>query len=210
MKFIPRLIPLLVAAPVIASAQWTAEAGAGYFRPENAHLESSPTPLTLDEPSRLAPYVAATYGFTPRFGLRMSYQFVNNARATAQFGSPPGSQPPVLPIVVWGHYHDDIHVVSAAPEFTWPLAPQLTIGIAPQLNWVASRGRVSYSTDYPLILLVAPRDRNEDGLTLGGSVRVRWALGPRASAVAGYQYIDIEPSFDRTAHVFSGGLQWKF
>lgn len=208
MKIISRLLfPLLLAAPVAGTAQWTAEAGAGYFQLEDAHLEQSPRPLTLDEPGRIAPFVAATYGFTPRFGLRMSYQFVNNARATAQLGSPPGSP---LTVIVWGHYRDDIHVLSVAPEFSWLVAPKLTLAVAPQLNGVVSRGQVRYSTDYLAIMLVPPHRRNDEGLTPGATARLAWALGARTTVSLGYQFLDLEPSFDRQAHVFSGGLQWRF
>jgi hypothetical protein len=69
---------------------------------------------------------------------------------------------------------------------------------------------VSYSTTNPAVLLIGPRKRNDDGFTLGGSVRFLWSFSPRLAISLGYQYVDLDPSFDREAQVFSGGMQWKF
>lgn len=209
MKFLTWFFGAL-AVPAIAAVEL--EVGASYLVPEGARLERSPRPLSVDEPERVAPFVAASYAFTDAFAVRFSYQFVDNLRATAQFGSPPGTPDglPVIPIVVWGHYRDDVHIVALAPEFRASLRPNLTLGLAPQLNWVASRGRISYATDYPLILLVAPYDRNDEGFTFGGAARLLWSLSGRTAVSLGYQYLDLEPSFDREAHVLSAGLLWKF
>ena len=156
------------------------------------------------------PSSAAAYAWTEQFALRLSYQFLNHVEATAQFGSPPGSPPSPLPVVVSGHYQDDIHVVGLAPEFRLAVASAFTLALAPQLNWVGSRGTVGYSSPSALILFAPPRERNADGFTFGGSIRLLWSLGGRASLTLAYQYLDLEPSFGRETHVFSGALRWNF
>lgn len=203
------IVFLAVFAAVPAfGAGFQAEAGVSYFNFIDGQYERNP-PLALskDEPNRAAPFVAVSHAFTPRLALRLSYQFVNNARATIEHGSPPGS---MLPIVVFGHYRDDIHVVGLAPEFNFNLTPRFSFALAPKLNWVASRGMVAYSTTDPLILLVGPQSRSEHGFTAGGAARVQWSLGPRAAVTAGYEYSDLDPSFERKAHIFSAGLAWRF
>jgi hypothetical protein len=197
----------MLATPVVASPAIQPEIGVSYFFLRHTALERGSYRLSIDEPEKFAPFVAANAELNDWLGLRFSYTFVNNARTTAMLGSPPGSP---LTVVVWGHYDDDIHVVSAAPEFKWRFTPALSLGVAPQVNWVASRGTISYSTDNPTVLLVGPRDRHDDGFTLGGSARLLWSLSARATLTLGYQYLDLDPSFDREAHVISGGLQWKF
>src|ERR1043165_8694865 len=143
MKILPTLLcSLLLAAPTwVAAADLRAEAGVSYFVPRHGRFEKSPAPLTLDDSNRGAPFVAVTRAVNENFGLRFSYHYVNEFRARTQLSSPPGS---LLAIVVWGHYRDAVHLLSAEPELTWKLAPALTFAIAPQLNWVASRGTVSY------------------------------------------------------------------
>lgn len=197
----------LLVVPVVASAKIQPEVGVSYFALRDTELERGSYPLWTDEPSETSPFVAATYEFNERFGLRLSYHYLDDVRTTTQLGSPPGSP---LAVVVWGHFNDDVHLFSAAPEFRWSLAPKLTFAIAPQLNWVASKGVVSYSTNDPLVLLVAPRKWDDDGVTLGGSARFLWSLGRRAALTLGYQYLDLDPSFGREAHVVSGGVQWSF
>jgi hypothetical protein len=204
------LLGILLTALALGASAIQPEVGASYFELHNARFEPAPTPLSVDEPSKGAPFIAVTHDFTDRFGFRLSYHHVNNLRATAQFGSPPGSPPSPLAVVVWGHYHDDVHLLSAAPEFKWSFSPKLTFAIAPQLSWVASRGVVSYSTTNALIQLIGPRKRHQDGFTLGGSARFLWSLGHRSAVSVGYQYVDLNPSFDREAHVFSGGVRWRF
>ena len=201
------LFNAVLIAPTIASPAIQAEAGASYFVLRDTRSDSSTNVLSVDEPTKVAPFVAATYDFTERVGLRLSYHFLNNVQTTAQHGSPPGSP---IQVIVWGHYRDDIHLFTAAPEFKFPLSPKLSLALSPQLNWVASRGVVSFSTTDPTVLLVGPRERDEEGITWGGSVRALWAIDSRFSISVGYQYSDLDPSFDRQAHIFSGGLLWKF
>jgi hypothetical protein len=204
------LISALVAASAIGAPTFHAEGGASYFVIRDARLEPAPDPLAVDEPRKVAPFVGVTYDMTDQIAFRFSYHYLSDVRTTVVFGSPPGSPPSPLPIIIWGHYEDDVHLVTVAPEFKWRIGPTVTFSIAPQVNWVASRGVVSYSTTNPLVLLLAPRERDDEGLTLGGSARIRWALGSRAAISLGYQYVDLDPSFGRKAHAFTGGLQWSF
>lgn len=213
------LIGSLATTPALAAAAgasgapaftpgFQAEAGVSYFIFDDAQYDNrAPAPTSVDESDRAAPFVAATYAFTPQFGLRLSYQFVNNAEATAEYSQPPGS---LLPIVVWGNYRDDIHVVGLAPEFSFGLTQSISLALAPKLNWVASRGRIAYMTNNPTVQLVGPMRRNDDGFTLGASVRLTWAVGQRTSVNLGYEYVDLDPSFDRKAHVLSAGVAWRF
>lgn len=203
---------LLLAAAALTSAAraataFQAEAGASYYFLRDARLEGAPTPLSTDEPGKLAPFIAGSLAFNERVALRVSYAYLDHARSTAMFPGPPNSP---LTVVVWGHYRDDVHVVSVAPEFTWALGPRLAFAVAPQVNWVASRGVVSYSTNSALILLVGPQARHDDGFTLGGAAKLRWTLGARSALSLGYEHVDLAPSFGRRAHVLSGGWRWKF
>ena len=196
--------------PASAAPSLQTEVGASYFAVRDTRLEGAANLLSVDEPRKFAPFVAVRYACNDRFALRLSWQFLNDARTTATSGAPPGTPPSVPPFVVWSHYEDDVHLLSAAPEFAWNLSPQATFSLAPQLNWVASRGVASYSTLHPLILLPAPRARRDDGFTLGGAAQLRWSIGARTAISVGYQFMDLEPSFGRQANVISAGLQWRF
>lgn len=221
------LLATALALPASAAPRLRFEAGAGYFFFRHARLADQPTAFAIDEPGRLAPFVAVSHDFTERFGLRWSYQHVDDAQTTTEFRwqvvpvdpqinvVPPSTAipGPVLlfaPPRVFGHYRDDIHILGLAPEFTWEFGRRLSVVLAPELNWVASRGTVSYSSDSAFVLLVAPRGRREDGFMLGGGAKARWALNERTALSLGYRYLDLEPSFDREAHVISAGVEWRF
>jgi hypothetical protein len=200
----PVLLPIAAARPAL-------EAGASYFDLRDARFEPAPAPLqVLQSEHKVVPFIAATHAFNESFALRFSYQYLHDLTASAEFGSPPGDPPSPLAVVVWGRYQDDVHVVSAAPEFRWSLRPRLNLSLAPQLNWVASRGTVAHSSTNALILLRAPYRRNDDGFTLGGSLRLAWSFRAHSALSLGYQYLDLEPSFDRKAHVYSAGWSWQF
>ena len=210
MKLSPFLSLLLLlsalAAPVIASPTIEPEAGVSYF--VLRHTQIQPGAVTsVDEPTATVPFVAVTGGFTDHFGLRLSYHYLRNVDTVTRYNVPPGS---LLQILVWGHYEDDVHLFSAAPEFKWSLAPRVMFAIAPEVNWVASKGMISYSTNGAALTLVAPQTRNDHGFTLGGSTRLVWSLGRHAAVALGYQYVDLDPSFGRVGHVFSGSVQWEF
>jgi hypothetical protein len=206
----------LIAAGVCAlatqlrSAVIEIEAGPSYFFFEGARPEVAPDPLQFDAPDKGGFFVAATYAFTERIGARVAYHQVNNTRIAAQYGSPPGSPPSPLTVVVWGHYRDDIHLITAGPEFKWRPYPRLLLAAGPQVNWIASRGTASYGSETALILFAGPRARNDEGFTWGGAARVAWAVGARTAITAGYQFVDLEPSFHRRAQVMSAGVSWRF
>jgi hypothetical protein len=132
---------------------------------------------------------------------------VKGIRAKSDLSNPPGSP---LAIVVFGHYHDDVHLFSAGPEFKVALNSIVSASITPQLNWVVSKGEVAYSTPSALVLLPARFGLNHDGLTLGAAARINWTLTRRLDLTLGYQFTDFDPSFDRVAHIISAGLALKF
>ncbi len=203
------LLGVLLAVPASGAPGFRAEIGATYFHLQHGRFESGPPPAATDEDSRTAPYLALTYSFNESFGLRLGYHALIHGRATVdRITSPAGTSLPA--IEVRGHYHDDTHVIGLAPEFSLKIAPRLTCTLAPQVNWVSSRGVISYSTTNPLILLLGPRRRTASGFTLGGGGRFEWSLNARAALSFGYTFLDLDPSFGRTAHAFSGGASWKF
>lgn len=195
-------------APFALAGDFSAEAGASYVRPRSFEAESTNV-FGRQDRSRWAPYIAGRYVWNDWLGARLSYRHISDFRATIEYGIPPagGVGPQVI---VWGHYRDDVHQVSLAPEITFHPYAGLVLVVSPVVNWVSSRGDVSYSTNNPAVTLLAMRDRNDTGFTLGGSVQLRYALSARAAVTVGYEYVDLAPSFGRKAHVFSGGVQWTF
>ncbi len=199
-----------LAAASARATEFSADAGASYFWLHHGQYEAGPQPFARDEPGRWAPYVALNAGFTPHVGLRFAYHYLREDEAVVAFGSPPGNPPSPLTMVVFGHYRDRVHLASLSPEFSWRAGQSVSFAIAPLLNWVASKGVVSYSTTSPLLTLVAPRERNATGFTLGAAARIAWALSPRWALTASYQYVDLDPSFGRRADALLGGMRWTF
>lgn len=196
-------------APAIAALDIQTEVGASYFIFRDTRREPMAGFLGTDEPTKAAPFIAVATDLTENIGLRLSYQFVNDVSSTARFSSPSGA-PSLLPTSIWSVQEDDIHLLGLAPEFKWKLAPSLSLALAPELHWVASRGVVSYGTNNPAVSLVAPRTRNDNGFTLGGAARARWSISRQASVSLGYEYVDLDPSFGRRAHVIAAGFGWRF
>lgn len=204
-------VSLLSAAALRAETNFRAEAGVSYFALHGARFENQPAPLALDQDGgRWAPFVAGSYAFTERVGVRLSYHYVHNLSATAEYGYPPGPGDVHPQVVTWGHYDDDIHLVTLAPQLKWAFNDRVSATVAPGLNWVASRGTVGYSTLNPAVTLPARRGRNESGLTLGAAAGLAWAVGEQGTFSLSYQWVDLDPSWNREAHVFSGGLGWQF
>lgn len=172
--------------------------------------EAAPAPLAQEQPGKWAPFLAAHIPLTDRFGLRFACDYLDDARTTATYGSPPGHPPSPLAVVVTGHYRDDVQIFSVAPEWRWQPSPDFGLALAPQLNWVVSRGIVGYSSTDALILLIAPQPRREQAFTAGAGARVDWAIGARGALSLGYRYVDLAPSFERKAHALSAGVTWKF
>ncbi len=194
-----------------ADAGFYAEVGASYFSLHHARFERSPEPLQVrGGKARTAPFVSAGYSSGNLLGLRVTYHAIGDIESVAQFGSPPGQgQPVTTPVVVWGHYEDEVHLVTVAPEFTLR-AGRVKIHFAPEVNWVSSRGLATYSSSDPTVSLVQPQRRSEDGFTLGGALGVEYPVTERAAVSLTYHYTDLDPSFGRQAHVLSGGFKWAF
>jgi hypothetical protein len=199
------VLGLIAAAP--AGAVIGFEAGYSHF----AFRDSDPEPgigtRTADESSRGAPFIAGSMTLTNRIGLRLSYHYIDDIRTTADLILPPDWP---ATISVRGDYRDNVHLVTLAPEYGWSPRPRLLLAISPQLHWVNSRGHVSYSTNSPEVVLPDPERRNRHGFTLGISGRIGLTLSERSAAFAGYGFSDLDPSFGRQAHVFSGGFSYAF
>lgn len=204
------LLGLALSVSAWAQSPIKLEAGVSHFFIRQGNPESGQAPLAIDDPDKTAPFIAASMDLSDLFTLRLSYRYVSDLHTVATYGSPPSAPPPNTPVVVWGHYEDDLHLISFAPEFKWTLSPGWTWAIGPQVNWVASRGRISYSTTDPTVQLVAARGRNDDGFTLGGTTRVSYDLGERSALSLEYQFVDLEPSFNRESHILTASFQWKF
>ena len=203
-------LAFLLATPWVSRADISIDAGISYFDFRQGRIESNSTVLAVDDPGKVAPFVAATFGFSKRFGLRASYHYITDVKSVVKYGSMPGSGPITTPVIVYGHYEDDIHLFSFSPEFKWSPSPTLTLAAGPQLNWVASRGRVAYSSTDPTVLLMAPHRKNDDGFTLGGPARAIWSVSAKTALSLGYQYLDLDPSFNRRSHVLSASFQLSF
>ncbi|HYP17494.1 MAG TPA: outer membrane beta-barrel protein [Opitutus sp.] len=203
------LFSALIAATAFADSKAYVETGASYIALRDARFESRPDPLHVDGGrSKVAPFIAAGYSFTERLGLRLSYHFLDDIRASAEFPHSPGHGDVHLPVVVWGHYRDDVHLVGLAPELRWARGDKLTFTFSPGLNWVASRGHVSYGTVETVPM--TGRKQSDEGFTLGGSVGLVWALAERSAVSLNYQYTDLDPSFGREAHLLTGGVRFSF
>ncbi len=201
-------------AAATAAAQpvgFYAELGASYLSLHGERFERSPEPLqTLGGKAKTAPFVTAGYRLDEGLSVRLSYHAIGDIEAAAKFGSPPNQGGPVnTPVVVWGRYEDEVHLLTLAPEFSWPRG-KWTFRLAPEVNWVSSRGRASYTMSDPTIAAIPPRTHSENGFTLGGALAVSYAIAERTSVSLTYHYTDLDPSFDREAHVFSAGVRWGF
>jgi hypothetical protein len=166
---------MLVAFSTLATAlagEFRGDVGGSWFIIRGTNANPATNLVRQSEPTVFAPTVGGTLAFSDAFGLRLSYQYLRGVGSTAEYAGPTGSTPPNT---VWGHFRDDVHIFSAAPEFNWSLLPQLKATLAPQLNFVSRRGSVSYSTNSPLILLVGPRSVSDRGVTLGLGGRLGWS-----------------------------------
>ncbi len=205
---LPHVLALAFASYLTVSvvSAFEAEAGVSYLIPRKASPEGF-TPNSMDDSGKAGPYIAGSFPLNDFLALRLSYHYFDNLHATATYSSAPGS---MLPVVVYGQYNDDVHLASLASDFKFRVLPQLTLSVAPQLNWVASRGRVAFSTTDPTVLLVGPHNANRSEFTGGASARGVWAFTPHTSVVLSYEYLDLHPSFGRKAHLVSGGVLWVF
>lgn len=203
-----------LSATVVAKAQFYVEAGVSFVGLADGRFERTPDAFFSDDGEEAAPFIAGGYSFSERFGMRASYHYIGDIKASAGYGHPPGMPDPVLPVVVYGHYKDDVHLVGLAPELRWAATEKLKLTFSPMLNWVASRGvaRYAYGATPPTTLLapIPNRRHRDEGLTFGASIGMAWMIGERSTLSLSYQYTDLEPSWDRVAHLVSGALRWNF
>ena len=198
-------------ASAIEQSSFYAEAGVSYLALREARFERTMDPLrTSGGRSEAAPFIAGGVSFSEHFGLRLSYHYVDEIDAVAEFPSPPWGGPVTTPVVTWGYYEDEVHLVGLAPELRWAAGPKLRFTLAPTLNWVTSRGEVWYAAPNATILPGPARRYGKEDFTFGGSVGLVWTLTDQAAVSVGYQYANLKPSFDRTAHIVSGAFRWNF
>ncbi len=221
---------VLFSTAAFAESRFYTEAGASYVMLMGAHYPSGAPSLASvavyppilewtrshdnkDTP-KWAPFVAVGYSFTDWLGVRLSYQYIANLTARTEWRSrfAPGYETlvGVLAPIFTTTYEEDIHVLSLAPEFRWPVTSAVAVTFSPELNWVASRGEVqeSYVTYYTPT--VTRRVRNEKEYTLGVSAGAVWSLTKRCDLVFRYKYADLKPSFGREAHILSGAIRLGF
>lgn len=194
----------------VAQPSFYAEAGVSYLALRDARFERTMNPLrTWGGRSEAAPFIAGGMSFSEHFGVRLSYHYVDEIDAVAELPSMPGG-PVTTPVVTWGHYRDEVHLVGLSPELRWAAGSKLRFTLAPTLNWVASRGDVWYAAPNVTMLPGPARRHSKEDFTFGGSVGLTWPLTDRAAVSVGYQYANLEPSFGRTAHIVSGAFRWNF
>jgi opacity protein-like surface antigen len=209
-KSIASLVCVLSAVTAAnAQSKFYAEAGVSYFDLQGATFADSAasnvTAVGVDD-SAWAPFIAAGYSFSEHIGLRFTYQYVNDVRSEVNRTYAAGSGS----YVVNARYSDDLHVLALAPEFKWIISPKLTLSLSPELNWVAMREDMRLHTDAPSITVVPRSSRSEEEFTFGASAGLAWAINERSALTLAYKYVDLKPSWDRTANVVSAGLRWKF
>jgi opacity protein-like surface antigen len=208
-KLIASLLCALSAAAANAQSKLYVEAGVSYFDLQGAtfadNTASNVAVVGVDD-SAWAPIVAAGYSFTEHIGLRFSYQYVSDIRSAVDRTYPAGEDS----YVVNSLYSDDLHILALAPEFKWILTPKLSFSLSPELNWIAMREDMRSHTDAPSITVIPQTSRTEEEFTFGASAGVSWALDERSALTLAYKYVDLKPSWDRTANVVSAGLRWKF
>ena len=221
------LCALLLGTSAFAESKFYTEAGVAYVALRGANYETgiepslalantvpgAPVPQSIftvlgEDKSTWAPFISAGYTFSERVGVRLAYHFVGNLSASVKSTLLVGGD------VVLGdvslRFNDEVHVLSLAPEFKWPVTGGLRLTVSPELNWVASRGEVLATTLNPVINVLPRGIRNKQALTLGASVGAIWALSDQCDLAVGYKYSDLKPSWGRAAHMVSGSLRWRF
>jgi hypothetical protein len=221
MRFVIALfLTLLAGATALADAKFYAEAGASHFALRGARFGSSPLErfggqlLTASSrQSRTAPLVAAGCSFGDFYGLRLSYQFIDDLSGTVEYGAPSGTVPRTA-VYTRGYFRDEVHLLGIAPELKLPVNRIIKLTFSPTLNWVASRGEINHV--YVDVVSIAPlepfptRKQRKEAFTFGGSMGLTWSVAKHAALSVAYHYADLDPSFERTAHIVSGGLRWNF
>lgn len=211
MKYLRLLVlPLIVGSLAQAQPRYFAEAGVSLALVSRADRSiGSGYTLLREEHDRTeaSPFVAAGIAFSERFRVRASYRFMPNLESSTELMGGGGG---VTPFRFSTRSEDDVHVFSIAPEFVWKVRPKLALSLAPVLNAVLSRGDRYTNTDAPHVLVIPRTDHSDEAVTLGGLIGVTWTLGRQTEAVFHYQYVDLKPSFGRTAQLLSAGMRWSF
>lgn len=208
------LLPMLMIgfAPLLTKAQPPAaklhvEAGASLLLLNDARLSSSlGSTVVREDDSAWAPFLAAGYAFSERWGLRLSYHYVDGVKAAMDTTLVAGTES----YLIATRLSDDIHIVSFGPEWRWPLSPALVLSASPTVSWVTVRAETLTTSDAPHIMIVPRTLWTHDDLTLGGGLGVAWQLSAAWAASLRYSYLDLEPSSDRSAHAISLGLRRNF
>lgn len=208
------LLPLLMlgGTPFLAKAQpktpkFHVEAGASLLLLSDAKLGSSLGPTTVrEDDTAWAPFIAAGYSFSERWGVRLSYHYVDGVKAAIDTTLTAGSES----YLIASRLSDDLHVVTLGPEFRWPLTPTLMLSASPTVNWITVRAETVTTTNAPHILVVPRTLWTHDDLTLGGGLGLAWRISEAWTGSLRYSYMDLKPSRDRSAHAFSLGLQRNF
>lgn len=203
------LVALAVAVPTFAQSNYFAEAGVGYAGLSGARFPTGQILPLADvdaDDGAWAPYLAAGYDFSERFALRASYTYLDGADATVTYRGNEGSTQYFLT----NRYEGRGHLLSLAPEFKWRVTPAVVFSVAPELNWLYLRESIATDTNMPHILVMADRVRSEEDLSLGGTASLQWAWSPAWTLAVRYRFVDLDPSWNRKAHVLSGGVIWRF
>lgn len=209
--------------PAFAESSLNTEAGVSYVFIRKARYEtgSITTGVLSEDKSQVAPFVAIGHSFSESVSLRLSYQYIGNLNATTQsvfqIALPPGTNVPnpLIPNFT-NQYHDSVHVLGLAPEFKWRLSPKLGLTFSPELNWAADRGTILSTEihDQPIspFTAVAPKQASHtaENFSLGASAGVLWSLSERCSLAFSYRYTELQPSWNRQAHILSAALRWHF
>ncbi len=221
------LSSLLIASPVLAQPKFYTEAGIDYVQLYGANYASEftqgisngstiagfPVPgstvrLLDDDKSAWAPSVAAGYTFSERVGLRLSYHYLGQLSAGERISVLVGGDASLGDVLV--RFNDTVHLITLAPQFEWPITGRISIELAPELNWVASRGEVLTTASNPSITVLPRRTRNEEGFSFGASIRAKWVFTEKWDLTLGYKYADLQPSWGRQAHLITAGLRLHF
>jgi hypothetical protein len=183
------------------------EAGASLLLLNDANLSSSlGSTVVREDDSAWAPFLAAGYSVSERWGLRLSYHYVDRVKASMDTTLVAGTES----YLVASRFTDDIHIVSFGPEVRWPLSRAWFFSASPTVSWVTVRAETRTTSDAPHIMIVPRTLWTHDDLTLGGELGLSWRLSEPWSASLRYHYMDLEPSRDRSAHALSLGLQRNF
>lgn len=194
------------------------EAGASHFALRDAELYR-PLPIdpaaltvpvkvtTTQTKSKVGPLIAAGAEFNAWFGLRLSYQQLRGVRGLALHEweiNPPERH------FLATRSEADVHVTTISPEFRRKIAANVEAFLRPELAWVVDRSELRTWTNLPAYDVVPYGETDENGFTVGGSAGLVWHVAPQWALSGGYQYVDLDPSSGRVAHVLSAALRFKF